>query len=53
MSQKLDDEDHKTVTASQKRQKRSFRFTKLSAKMELEVDHLFDDDEDDESYSEE
>jgi hypothetical protein len=46
MNQKLDDEDQKAIAASQKRQKRSLRFATLSAKMEILVDPLSDDDED-------
>ena len=50
MTQSLDESEirrhHKTVAASQWRQKCSLRFSTLSAKMELEVDHLSDDDDD-------
>ena len=51
MNQKLDEEDHKALAAADKRQKRSLRFTALSATKELEAE--VSNDEGNESDEEE
>ena len=53
INQKLDDDDQKAATTSQKRQKRSLRFATLSAKMELQVEEPSVDEEEDEESDDE